>query len=103
MKAVTVKYARQETAEQKNRRIQSYDYLQKKQSEEPWIHCTYQKIQVCRRYSVLLSQFKNNKAFILHLVICLTEWFGSCKSPTAEYCLDSRPVFITAAVLAGRC
>lgn len=46
VKAVTVKFARQETAEQKSRRIKSYDYLKRKQSEETWVHCTYSKSQV---------------------------------------------------------
>lgn len=45
-KAVTVKFARQETAEQKSRRMGSYDYLKKKQSEEFWSQCVYHKTQV---------------------------------------------------------
>jgi len=47
VKAVTVKFARQETVEQKNRRLQSFDYLQKKQSEESWNICSYKHAQVC--------------------------------------------------------
>ena len=47
VKAVTVKFARQETAEQKSRRMKSFDYLTKEQGKERWVPCTYQKIQVC--------------------------------------------------------
>lgn len=46
VKAVTVKFARQETAEQKSRRMQSYDYRVQKQKEENWVHCTYWKTYV---------------------------------------------------------
>ncbi|XP_067931838.1 DNA-directed RNA polymerase III subunit RPC5-like [Watersipora subatra] len=44
-KTVTVKFARQETSEQKSRRIKSYDYLKKKESEESWSHFRYHKTQ----------------------------------------------------------
>ena len=46
VKAVNVKFARQETDEQKSRRMQSYDYMKKKQDEESWCDCTYHKTQV---------------------------------------------------------
>ena len=45
-KAVQVKFTRQETSEQKSRRLQSYEYLHKKQSEEQWVSCTYSKAEV---------------------------------------------------------
>lgn len=59
VKAVTVKFARQETSEQKSRRMKSFDYLTKKQSEERWVPCTYQKIQVgsnLARHSIQCQQ-----------------------------------------------
>lgn len=38
---MTVKFARQETDDAKARRLASYEYLQKKQDEEPWIRVQY--------------------------------------------------------------
>ncbi|XP_051925616.1 DNA-directed RNA polymerase III subunit RPC5 [Hippocampus zosterae] len=37
-KAISVRFARPESEQAHRRRIQSYEYLQKKQAEEPWIH-----------------------------------------------------------------
>lgn len=54
VKAVTVKFARQETAEQKSRRMKSFDYLTKEQGKERWVPCTYQRLQVG---SMLSSSF----------------------------------------------
>ena len=44
-KAVTVKFARRETAESKARRLASYDYLRKKQNEEAWIKLRHHPIK----------------------------------------------------------
>uniref|UniRef100_A0A1A7WX30 Polymerase (RNA) III (DNA directed) polypeptide E n=1 Tax=Iconisemion striatum TaxID=60296 RepID=A0A1A7WX30_9TELE len=40
-KAITVRFARPESEQARQRRIQSYEFLQKKQAEEPWIHLKY--------------------------------------------------------------
>lgn len=40
-KAITVRFARPESEQARQRRIQSYEFLQKKQAEEPWIHLQY--------------------------------------------------------------
>ncbi|XP_037547085.1 DNA-directed RNA polymerase III subunit RPC5 [Nematolebias whitei] len=40
-KAITVRFARPESEQARQRRFQSYEFLQKKQAEEPWIHLQY--------------------------------------------------------------
>uniref|UniRef100_A0A3Q3DEL6 Polymerase (RNA) III (DNA directed) polypeptide E n=1 Tax=Hippocampus comes TaxID=109280 RepID=A0A3Q3DEL6_HIPCM len=40
-KAISVRFARPESEQARQRRIQSYEFLQKKQAEEPWIHLQY--------------------------------------------------------------
>ncbi|XP_054860277.1 DNA-directed RNA polymerase III subunit RPC5 isoform X2 [Amphiprion ocellaris] len=40
-KAITVRFARPESEQARQRRIQSYEFLQKKQAEEPWVHLHY--------------------------------------------------------------
>ncbi|CAB1338227.1 unnamed protein product, partial [Coregonus sp. 'balchen'] len=41
VKAVTVRFSRPESEQARQRRIQSYDFLQKKQAEEPWVYLHY--------------------------------------------------------------
>ncbi|KAM3859340.1 DNA-directed RNA polymerase III subunit RPC5 [Diretmus argenteus] len=40
-KAITVRFSRPESEQARQRRIQSYEFLQKKQAEEPWVHLHY--------------------------------------------------------------
>ncbi|XP_029383185.1 DNA-directed RNA polymerase III subunit RPC5 isoform X2 [Echeneis naucrates] len=47
-KAITVRFARPESEQARQRRIQSYEFLQKKQAEEPWIHLHYHSIKDSR-------------------------------------------------------
>ncbi|XP_061562533.1 DNA-directed RNA polymerase III subunit RPC5 isoform X1 [Phycodurus eques] len=44
-KAISVRFARPESEQARQRRIQSYEFLQKKQAEEPWIHLQYHGIK----------------------------------------------------------
>ncbi|KAL0984001.1 hypothetical protein UPYG_G00135750 [Umbra pygmaea] len=44
VKAVTVRFSRPESEQARQRRIQSYDFLQKKHAEEPWVHLHYHSI-----------------------------------------------------------
>ncbi|XP_077594955.1 DNA-directed RNA polymerase III subunit RPC5 [Stigmatopora nigra] len=44
-KAISVRFARPESEQARQRRIQSYDFLQKKQAEEPWIHLQYHSLR----------------------------------------------------------
>uniref|UniRef100_A0A674BXM9 Polymerase (RNA) III (DNA directed) polypeptide E n=1 Tax=Salmo trutta TaxID=8032 RepID=A0A674BXM9_SALTR len=41
VKAVTVRFSRPESEQARQRRIQSYDFLQKKQAEESWVYLHY--------------------------------------------------------------
>ncbi|CAG5904359.1 unnamed protein product [Menidia menidia] len=45
VKAITVRFARPESEQARQRRIQSYEFLQKKQAEEPWIHLQYHGVK----------------------------------------------------------
>uniref|UniRef100_A0A8C5DYS4 DNA-directed RNA polymerase III subunit RPC5 C-terminal domain-containing protein n=1 Tax=Gouania willdenowi TaxID=441366 RepID=A0A8C5DYS4_GOUWI len=44
-KAITVRFARPESEQARQRRIQSYEFLQKKQAEEPWVHLQYHSVK----------------------------------------------------------
>uniref|UniRef100_A0A3B4Y1W1 Polymerase (RNA) III (DNA directed) polypeptide E n=1 Tax=Seriola lalandi dorsalis TaxID=1841481 RepID=A0A3B4Y1W1_SERLL len=44
-KAITVRFARPESEQARQRRIQSYEFLQKKQAEEPWVHLHYHSVK----------------------------------------------------------
>ncbi|KAJ4920102.1 hypothetical protein JOQ06_022334 [Pogonophryne albipinna] len=45
VKAITVRFARPESEQARQRRIQSYDFLQRKQAEEPWAHLHYHGVK----------------------------------------------------------
>ncbi|KAL1263869.1 hypothetical protein QQF64_004224, partial [Cirrhinus molitorella] len=48
VKQVTVRFSRPESEQARQRRIQSYEFLQKKQAEEPWVHLHYHGIKDSR-------------------------------------------------------
>ncbi|CAJ1080007.1 DNA-directed RNA polymerase III subunit RPC5 [Xyrichtys novacula] len=48
VKAITVRFARPESEQARQRRIQSYEFLQKKQAEEPWAHLRYHGVRDSR-------------------------------------------------------
>lgn len=43
---VKVRFSRPESEQARQRRIQSYEFLQKKQAEEPWVHLHYHGLKV---------------------------------------------------------
>ncbi|GAA6086342.1 DNA-directed RNA polymerase III subunit RPC5 [Tachysurus ichikawai] len=45
-KQITVRFSRPESEQARQRRIQSYEFLQKKQAEEPWVHLHYHGLKV---------------------------------------------------------
>ncbi|XP_035261549.1 DNA-directed RNA polymerase III subunit RPC5 [Anguilla anguilla] len=45
IKQITVRFSRPESEQARQRRIQSYEFLQKKQAEEPWVHLHYHGIK----------------------------------------------------------
>ncbi|XP_060795602.1 DNA-directed RNA polymerase III subunit RPC5 [Neoarius graeffei] len=44
-KQITVRFSRPESEQARQRRIQSYEFLQKKQAEEPWVHLHYHSLK----------------------------------------------------------
>ncbi|KAM8889669.1 DNA-directed RNA polymerase III subunit RPC5 [Synchiropus picturatus] len=48
VEAITVRFARPESEQARQRRIQSYEFLQKKQAEEPWVHLHYHSLKDSR-------------------------------------------------------
>ncbi|NP_997919.1 DNA-directed RNA polymerase III subunit RPC5 [Danio rerio] len=48
VKQITVRFSRPESEQARQRRIQSYEFLQKKQAEEPWVHLHYHAIKDSR-------------------------------------------------------
>lgn len=45
VKAITVRFSRPESEQARQRRLQSYEFLQKKQAEEPWVHLHYHGVK----------------------------------------------------------
>ncbi|XP_030630221.1 DNA-directed RNA polymerase III subunit RPC5 [Chanos chanos] len=48
VKQITVRFSRPESEQARQRRIQSYEFLQKKQAEEPWVHLHYHGLKDSR-------------------------------------------------------
>lgn len=55
-----VRFARPESEQARQRRIQSYEFIQKKQAEEPWVHLRYHGVKVGHTYPGFL--FSNQKS-----------------------------------------
>uniref|UniRef100_A0AAR2LRI3 DNA-directed RNA polymerase III subunit RPC5 C-terminal domain-containing protein n=1 Tax=Pygocentrus nattereri TaxID=42514 RepID=A0AAR2LRI3_PYGNA len=85
IKQITVRFARPESEQARQRRIQSYEFLQKKQAEEPWVHLHYHI-----NYSFLSSwlSFKGSLLFS-YVVDCIhfnfpREYLAMLMPPLAE-------------------
>nr|XP_033770079.1 DNA-directed RNA polymerase III subunit RPC5 isoform X1 [Geotrypetes seraphini]XP_033770080.1 DNA-directed RNA polymerase III subunit RPC5 isoform X1 [Geotrypetes seraphini] len=48
VKQITVRFSRPESEQARQRRVQSYEFLQKKQAEEPWVHLHYYGVKDSR-------------------------------------------------------
>lgn len=46
MSPAQVRFSRPESEQARQRRVQSYEFLQKKQAEEPWVHLHYCGLRV---------------------------------------------------------
>uniref|UniRef100_A0A2I3G9K8 RNA polymerase III subunit E n=1 Tax=Nomascus leucogenys TaxID=61853 RepID=A0A2I3G9K8_NOMLE len=46
VKQITVRFSRPESEQARQRRVQSYEFLQKKHAEEPWVHLHYYGLRV---------------------------------------------------------
>ncbi|KAM9305142.1 DNA-directed RNA polymerase III subunit RPC5 [Gastrophryne carolinensis] len=76
IKQVTVRFSRPETEQAKQRRAQSYEFLQKKQAEEYWVHLHY--------YGIKDSRSEHEKQYLLCQNPGTTESTELIKSP-GEY------------------
>ncbi|KAM9209621.1 DNA-directed RNA polymerase III subunit RPC5 isoform 2-T2 [Dugong dugon] len=48
VKQITVRFSRPESEQARQRRVQSYEFLQKKHAEEPWVHLHYYSLRDSR-------------------------------------------------------
>ncbi|XP_006892703.1 PREDICTED: DNA-directed RNA polymerase III subunit RPC5 isoform X1 [Elephantulus edwardii] len=48
VKQITVRFSRPESEQARQRRVQSYEFLQKKHAEEPWVHLHYHSLRDSR-------------------------------------------------------
>uniref|UniRef100_F7BJF7 RNA polymerase III subunit E n=1 Tax=Monodelphis domestica TaxID=13616 RepID=F7BJF7_MONDO len=48
IKQITVRFSRPESEQARQRRVQSYEFLQKKHAEEPWVHLHYHSLRDSR-------------------------------------------------------
>uniref|UniRef100_A0A3Q4H4E9 Polymerase (RNA) III (DNA directed) polypeptide E n=1 Tax=Neolamprologus brichardi TaxID=32507 RepID=A0A3Q4H4E9_NEOBR len=78
-KAITVRFARPESEQARQRRIQSYEFLQKKQAEEPWVHLTYHGVKDGR------SEHERQYLFLqINNFLILVEYLAMLMPPLAE-------------------
>ncbi|XP_043945565.1 DNA-directed RNA polymerase III subunit RPC5 isoform X2 [Protopterus annectens] len=76
VKQVTVRFARPETEQARQRRVQSYEFLQKKQAEEPWTHLHY--------YGIKDSRSEHERQYLFCQASGMAEMTELIKSPS-EY------------------
>ncbi|KAF6126501.1 RNA polymerase III subunit E [Phyllostomus discolor] len=57
VKQITVRFSRPESEQARQRRVQSYEFLQKKHAEEPWVHLHY--------YSLRDSRSEHERQYLL--------------------------------------
>ncbi|XP_036997091.2 DNA-directed RNA polymerase III subunit RPC5 [Artibeus jamaicensis] len=57
VKQITVRFSRPESEQARQRRVQSYEFLQKKHAEEPWVHLHY--------YSLRDSHSEHERQYLL--------------------------------------
>lgn len=53
-----MRFSRPESEQARQRRVQSYEFLQKKHAEEPWVHLHYYGLRVSRgpqRWGLMLA------------------------------------------------
>ncbi|XP_053327192.1 DNA-directed RNA polymerase III subunit RPC5 [Spea bombifrons] len=86
VKQVTVRFSRPETEQAKQRKAQSYEFLQKKQAEEYWVHLHYYNIKDSRtelERQYLLCQ-NTNTADNLELIKSPSEYLEMLMPPCVE-------------------
>ncbi|XP_029433547.1 DNA-directed RNA polymerase III subunit RPC5 [Rhinatrema bivittatum] len=76
VKQITVRFSRPESEQARQRRVQSYEFLQKKQAEEPWVHLHY--------YSMKDSRSEHERQYLFCQSSGMAESTELVKSPS-EY------------------
>lgn len=76
VKQVTVRFARPESEQARQRRVQSYEFLQKKQAEEPWTHL--------RNHNINDSRSEHERQYLFCQVSGMAEMTELIKTPS-EY------------------
>uniref|UniRef100_A0A4W3HDG1 Polymerase (RNA) III (DNA directed) polypeptide E n=1 Tax=Callorhinchus milii TaxID=7868 RepID=A0A4W3HDG1_CALMI len=84
VKQITVRFSRPESEQARQRRIQSYEFLQKKQAEEPWIHLHY--------HSVKDSRSEHERQYLLSQATGMVETSELIKSPSEYLSMLMPPV-----------
>ncbi|XP_023569543.1 DNA-directed RNA polymerase III subunit RPC5 isoform X3 [Octodon degus] len=82
VKQITVRFSRPESEQARQRRVQSYEFLQKKHAEEPWVHLHY--------YGLRDSRSEHERQYLLYQGSSAVENTELVKSPS-EYLLMLMP------------
>lgn len=82
VKQITVRFSRPESEQARQRRVQSYEFLQKKHAEEPWAHLHY--------YGLKDSRSEHERQYLLCQGSCGAENTELIKSPS-EYLMMLMP------------
>lgn len=64
-----VRFSRPESEQARQRRIQSYEFLQKKQAEEPWVHLQYHNSKVG---GALLPEWLQTFCLFVHISVSMS-------------------------------
>ncbi|XP_036597354.1 DNA-directed RNA polymerase III subunit RPC5 isoform X1 [Trichosurus vulpecula] len=82
IKQITVRFSRPESEQARQRRVQSYEFLQKKHAEEPWVHLHY--------YGLRDSRSEHERQYLLCQGPGISENTELIKSPS-EYLMMLMP------------
>lgn len=85
VKQITVRFSRPESEQARQRRVQSYEFLQKRQNEEPWVHLYYHGIKDSRsehERQYLFCQSMGSES--TELVKSPSEYLAMLMPPVAE-------------------
>lgn len=73
-----VRFARPESEQARQRRIQSYEFLQKKQAEEPWVHLTYHGVKVEGVLTIGMNLSPFMSADVMRFVLVMHHHIAVC-------------------------
>ncbi|XP_064414739.1 DNA-directed RNA polymerase III subunit RPC5 isoform X2 [Latimeria chalumnae] len=84
VKQITVRFSRPESEQARQRRVQSYEFLQKKQAEEHWVHLHY--------YSVKDSRSEHERQYLFCQSSGIAESTELIKSPSEYLAMLMPPI-----------